>query len=211
MRSFVICTAYQILLGWSNHGNWGAGHVAGMVYEKNAHRVLVKRPERMGLIGRSSRWWKDNINTDLELRGGTPNEWIHVAQHSNKWHAHLKAVMKHLGSTNADNFLTGWGTVGFSRRALRLLISLRKVIVMNIIRNFFYDNTICLNVDVWCFMVACYNRCGPAERSRYSDLLQTGRSGDRIPMGARFSASVQTAPGFHRASYIMGTGSLSRG
>ena len=28
--------------------------------------------------------------------------------------------------------------------------------------------------------------------------------------GARFSASVQTGPGAHLASYIMGTGSLSR-
>jgi hypothetical protein len=38
-----------------------------------------------------------------------------------------------------------------------------------------------------------------------------GRSGDRIPVGARFSAPVQTGPGAHIASYIMGTGSLSRG
>jgi len=34
---------------------------------------------------------------------------------------------------------------------------------------------------------------------------------DRIPVGARFSALVQTGPGAHPASYTMGTGSLSRG
>jgi hypothetical protein len=37
------------------------------------------------------------------------------------------------------------------------------------------------------------------------------RSGDRIPVGARFSAPVQTDPGAHRACYTIGTGSLSRG
>jgi hypothetical protein len=44
-----------------------------------------------------------------------------------------------------------------------------------------------------------------------SDSLRTGRSGDRIPVWARFSASVQNGPGAHPASYTMGTGSLSRG
>jgi hypothetical protein len=38
-----------------------------------------------------------------------------------------------------------------------------------------------------------------------------GLDGDRIPVGARFSAPVQIGPGAHTASYTMGTGSLSRG
>jgi hypothetical protein len=46
--------------------------------------------------------------------------------------------------------------------------------------------------------------CGPGS----SVGIATGRSGDRIPVGARFSAPVQTGPGAHPASCKMGTESL---
>jgi len=37
---------------------------------------------------------------------------------------------------------------------------------------------------------------------------RAGRSGDRIPVGARISAPVQTSSGAHPASFTMGTGSF---
>jgi len=41
-----------------------------------------------------------------------------------------------------------------------------------------------------------------------SDSVRAGRSEDRIPAEARFSAPVQTGPGAYPASYTTGTGSF---
>jgi len=79
----------------------------------------------------------------------------------------------------------------------RLVFKLKTVFFcvwgMHWIRVFIYDVAI-----LWAWL-----------RSPYSDWLRAGRSGDRIPVGARFSAPVQTGPGAHPASCTMGTGSFS--
>ena len=49
---------------------------------------------------------------------------------------------------------------------------------------------------------------GPQWLSQYSDGLRTGRSWDRIPVKARFSAHVQTVPGTQPAFHTMVTGSF---
>jgi len=48
--------------------------------------------------------------------------------------------------------------------------------------------------------------CWARWRSRYSDWLRAVRFRDRIQVGSRFSAPVQTGPGAHPASCTMGTG-----
>lgn len=51
----------------------------------------------------------------------------------------------------------------------------------------------------------------PGWRSHYSDSLRGGRTGIWIPVDAIFSATVETGPGSHPASFAMGNGSLSLG
>ena len=46
---------------------------------------------------------------------------------------------------------------------------------------------------------------------RNSSVLWAGKSGDRIPVEARFSALVQTDPGVHPASFTMDTWCVSSG
>ena len=47
--------------------------------------------------------------------------------------------------------------------------------------------------------------------SRYSDSLQAGRTGDRIPVRAKFSATFHTRLGAHPAYFTTGTGSFQWG
>jgi len=69
--------------------------------------------------------------------------------------------------------------------------------------------------DVWSYTSNGYTKFSSKQTSetgrdsgRYSDSLWAGRSGDRIPVRARFSAPVQTSPGAHPVFYAMGTGSF---
>ena len=63
-----------------------------------------------------------------------------------------------------------------------------------------------VNVSEVMFLVCCKHNIKILDR--YSDWLRSGRCGDRIPVGARFSAPVQTGPGAYPVSYTMGTGSF---
>jgi len=72
-----------------------------------------------------------------------------------------------------------------------------------------------LNINLWYSVINNVKRAEQAKSvkrvlsyemaCRYGDSLRAGRSGDRIPVGARFSAPVQIGRGAHPASYTMGT------
>jgi hypothetical protein len=46
-----------------------AGHVACMGEKRNAHKILVEKPEGKRLLGRPRRRWLDNIKMDLRQTG----------------------------------------------------------------------------------------------------------------------------------------------
>jgi hypothetical protein len=72
----------------------GAGHVARMGERRNAHRVLVGKPEIKRPLGRPRRRWNDNIKVDLQEVGRGVMDWINLAQDRDRWRALMKAVMK---------------------------------------------------------------------------------------------------------------------
>ena len=87
-----------------------------------------------------------------------------------------------------------------------------------------YMNAVLTTIIVNCSLVTWYKpyitwinglKCrkaayvsGPGSVVGIAITLRDGRSGDRIPVWARFSALIQTGPGAHPASCTMGTGSF---
>jgi len=60
----------------------------------------------------------------------------------------------------------------------------------------------------WVLILHYLQERAPAWLSRYRNSIMGGRSGHRIPVGARFSAPGLTGLGTHPASHAMVTGSL---
>ena len=82
-----------------------------------------------------------------------------------------------------------------------LFIIPRQFIYILALPHFVMCKALCNFPDVTTLMWA-------GQRRRYSDWVRAGRSGDRIPVGARFSSPVQIGPGAHPASCTKGTGSF---
>jgi hypothetical protein len=63
---------------------------------KNAHTILVGKPERKRPFGRPKCRWEDNtknIRMDLRGIGWEGVDWIRLAQDKEKLHALVKTVM----------------------------------------------------------------------------------------------------------------------
>jgi hypothetical protein len=60
---------------------------------KNAHTVLVVKPEVKRPLGRHRRRWEDNIRMNPREIGWEGVDWIHGVQDRDQWRAVVNAVM----------------------------------------------------------------------------------------------------------------------
>jgi hypothetical protein len=112
-------------------------------------------------------------------------------------------ITKHRACSYVFFSYHGWGTLVGSN----LIIRNREFCVWNS-----FDETLLLRYLVLRTVSASYDSFRYLTiffgLSRYSDSLRAGRFGDRILVGARFPAPVQTGSGAQPASYTMGAGSF---
>jgi hypothetical protein len=64
-----------------------------MEEEKNAHRLLVEKPEGKRPLGRPGRRWVDNIKVVLREIEWGGMEWIGLAQYRDHWRTLVNKVM----------------------------------------------------------------------------------------------------------------------
>jgi hypothetical protein len=69
-----------------------AGHVALMEEKRNAHRLLVRKPEANRPLGRPRRRWVHNIRLDLAEVGWGDVDWIGLTQDRDRWRALVNSV-----------------------------------------------------------------------------------------------------------------------
>jgi hypothetical protein len=72
-----------------------ARHVAQIRVKRNAHRLLVGKPEGKRPLGRPRQRWVDNIKMDLGEIGWGSVDWIGLTLDRDKWRA-LVNLMKNL-------------------------------------------------------------------------------------------------------------------
>jgi hypothetical protein len=60
---------------------------------RNAHRILVGKPEGKRPLGRPRRRWEDNIKMDLREIEWDGMDWIKLAQDRDQWRALVNTVM----------------------------------------------------------------------------------------------------------------------
>jgi hypothetical protein len=53
--------------------------------ERGVHRVLVRKPEGKGPLGKPRRRWEDNIKMHLQEGGKGRGDWMELAQDRDVW------------------------------------------------------------------------------------------------------------------------------
>jgi hypothetical protein len=95
LRNEELCDLYSspslIRIIKSRRMRW-VGHVARMEM-RNAYRLLVRKPEGKGPLGRPRRRWVDNIRMGLGEVGWGDVDWIGLAQDRNRWRAVVNSVL----------------------------------------------------------------------------------------------------------------------
>jgi hypothetical protein len=69
------------------------GHVARMGEKRNAHRILVGKPEGKRPLGRPRGRWVENIKTNFRAIGWDGMDWIDLAQDMDQWRALVNTVI----------------------------------------------------------------------------------------------------------------------
>jgi hypothetical protein len=69
------------------------GHVAVVRKKRNAHRILVGKPEGKRPLGRPRYMGVDNIEMYLREIGWSGKDWIDLAQDRDQWKALVNTVM----------------------------------------------------------------------------------------------------------------------
>ena len=67
--------------------------MARMGEGRGVYRFLVGKPEGTRPLGKSRRRWEDNIKMDLQEVGGVCEDWMELAQDSDRWRALVSTVM----------------------------------------------------------------------------------------------------------------------
>ena len=106
------------------------GHVERMGQRRGVYTVLVGKPEGKRPLERPRHRWEYNIKMDLQEVGCGGMDWIELGQGRDGWLLLVNVVMNLWVPLNTENFVTGWKTVGFSRRTLLHGISKYATIAM---------------------------------------------------------------------------------
>jgi hypothetical protein len=106
------------------------GHVARVGKMWNAYKILVRKPEGKKQLGRRRRRCESNGKRWEDA------DWIYPVQVRDQWQAVVNTVMNLRVLQKAENFVTSWVTISFSRRILLHRVSYN-ILKPMATRNFF--------------------------------------------------------------------------